>query len=142
VTIRDLRADDYDELAALWREAGLPYKSKGRDTRERIAREIAGPCSIFLAAEEDSHLVGAILGTHDGRKGWINRVAVLPTHRRRGIARALVVAVEERLDALGIEIFVCLIEDWNRESLAFFEALGYGVFPDIHYLSKRKHPDV
>lgn len=140
--IRDLKAEDYNELIALWEAAGLPYRPRGRDGRDRITREIAGDCSIFLAAEErGERLVGAVLGTHDGRKGWINRLAVRPEHRGRGIGRALVAAVEERLRAIGIEIVTCLIEDWNEESMAFFERVGYVRHPDIVYFSKRRSPE-
>jgi len=140
--IRDLKAEDYDELIALWGAAGLPYRPRGRDGRDRIAREIAGDCSIFLAAEErGERLVGAVLGTHDGRKGWINRLAVRPERRGRGIGRALVAAVEERLRAMGIEIVTCLIEDWNEESMVFFERIGYVRHPDIVYFSKRRSPE-
>jgi GNAT superfamily N-acetyltransferase len=74
----------------LWQESGLPYRPDGRDRRERIARELAGPCSTFLAAEEDSRLVGAVLGTQDGRKGWINRLVMAPSRRREGVGEALV----------------------------------------------------
>jgi ribosomal protein S18 acetylase RimI-like enzyme len=140
--IRDLEPEDYDELVALWDAAGLPYRPRGRDGRDRIACEIAGGCSIFLAAEEqEGRLVGAVLGTHDGRKGWINRLAVLPERRGRGIGRALVAAVEERLRAMGIEIVTCLIEDWNEPSMAFFERIGYVRHPDIVYFSKRRSPE-
>ena len=141
VKIRDLRSEDYDELVALWKAAGLPYRPRGRDGRDRIAREIEGNCAVFLAAEEDERLIGAVLGTHDGRKGWINRLAVHPEYRKRGIGRALVVEVERRLTALGIEIETCLVEDWNEGSLAFFERIGYVRHPDIVYLSKRRFPD-
>jgi|GEM_PF-3309845 len=48
--IRELTVNDYDALVALWKEAGLPFRPNGRDQRERIAREITGPCSIFLVA--------------------------------------------------------------------------------------------
>jgi ribosomal protein S18 acetylase RimI-like enzyme len=140
--IRDLEPEDYDELVALWDASGLPYRPHGRDGRDRIAREISGGCSIFLAAEEqEGRLVGAVLGTHDGRKGWINRLAVLPERRGRGIGRALVAAVEERLRAMGIEIVTCLIEDWNEPSMAFFERIGYVRHPDIVYFSKRRSPE-
>ena len=140
--IRDLEPEDYDELVALWDASGLPYRPRGRDGRDRIAREIVGDCSIFLAAEEqEGRLVGAVLGTHDGRKGWINRLAVLPERRGRGIGRALVAAVEERLRAMGIEIVTCLIEDWNEPSMAFFERIGYVRHPDIVYFSKRRSPE-
>ncbi len=139
--IRDLESQDYDDLVALWKATGLPYRPRGRDGRERITREMGGGCSVFLAAEEDGALIGAVLGTHDGRKGWINRLAVLPERHGQGIGRALVDAVERRLHANGIEIVTCLIEDWNEDSRVFFERVGYLRHPDVHYYSKRESPD-
>lgn len=139
--IRDLGLEDYDGLIALWEEAGLSYRLHGRDGCERIAREIEGACSVFLAAEEGGRLIGAALGTHDGRKGWVNRLAVLPEHRGRGIGSALVAEVERRLLEKGIEIVTCLIEDWNESSMAFFERIGYVPHRDIVYYSKRRSPD-
>jgi len=96
----------------------------------------------FMEWKEIASLVGSILGTHDGRKGWMNRLAVVPEYRRNGIARMLITETEKRLAGLGIEIFACLIEDWNLSSLQFFKELGYTKHYDIHYLSKRKHTDV
>ena len=133
--------DDYDDLIRLWEAAGLPSRPHGRDSRDAIARQMEEDTSIFLGAEEDGKLVGAVLGTHDGRKGWINRLAVHPTHRRRGIGRALVCAVEARLEAMGIGIIGSLIEDWNDDSVAFFARLGYVAHTDIVYFSKRRSPE-
>jgi len=142
VLIRELTVNDYDALVALWKETGLPYRPNGRDQRERIAREVAGPCSIFLVAEIERCIVGAVLGTHDGRKGWINRLAVSSRYRRQGIATALVAAVEGPLSGMGIEIVACLIEDWNNDSQTVFEHLGYRYYPDVHYYTKRKDDEV
>ncbi len=142
VEIRELTLDDYDDVCALWEEVGLPFKPDGRDRREGIAREIAGPCSVFLVAKEDGRLVGVVLGTHDGRKGWINRLAVSPDQQRGGIAAALIDAVEERLSRRGIEIFAGLIEDCNTRSMIVFECLGYTRYDGIIYYTKRKHPKV
>lgn len=139
--IRSLRDDDYDQLIALWEAAGLPYRPHGRDDRARIAREMAGDCSVFLVAEEGRELIGCVLGTHDGRKGWINRLAVLPARRRNGVARRLVAEVERRLLDRGIEIMTCLVENWNADSMAFFERIGYVAHPEITYYSKRRSPD-
>lgn len=141
-TLRDMTIDDYDAVVALWKKAELPYRPKGRDQREKIAREIGGPSSIFLVAEVDGEVLGAVLGTHDGRKGWINRLVVTPEHQRKGIGGALVSEVEARLDAIGIEIVACQIEDWNSESITFFKRIGYRHHDDIHYFSKRKHAGV
>lgn len=139
---RALRAEDYDALVALWETAGLPYRPRGRDTRERIAREIAGPCSAFLGIERDGKLVAAVLGTHDGRKGWINRLAVDPEHQGTGIGRRLVEALEAHFAALDIHIVACHIEEWNDASRAIFEHFGYVHHPEIHYLAKRNAPEI
>ena len=142
INIRKLTIDDYNALCALWKEAGLSYRPNGRDTRENIASQIEGECAIYLGAEEDDKMVGVILGTHDGRKGWLNRLAVAPEYRKRGIAAMLVRAVEERLLDRGIEIFACQIEDWNEASMTVFDNFGYTRHDDIIYFTKRLHPDV
>jgi len=142
ISLRPLTIDDYDGLRALWEEAGLPYRPNGRDTRENISSQMRSDCSIYLVAEEDGKMVGAVLGTHDGRKGWINRLAVAPDQRKRGIAAMLVRAVEERLLERGIEIFACQIEDWNEPSMTVFDHLGYTRHDDIIYFTKRLRPDV
>jgi len=139
--IRELAADDYDALVALWTAAALPFRPNGRDTRECIAREIEGPCSVFLKATVGGRLIAAVLGTHDGRKGWINRLAVHPEHQRQGTGAALVRELEARFKAMGIQIVACMIEDWNETSMEVFEKLGYRQHPEIAYLTKRAHPD-
>jgi GNAT superfamily N-acetyltransferase len=142
IKLRDLCIDDYDDLIRLWDEAELPYKPDGRDKRENIDRELAGTAAIFLVAEIDGQLIGSIFGTHDGRKGWINRLAVAPAHRRKGLAARLLREVEKKLYDKGIEIIACLIEDWNKTSMEAFQKMGYKPHNDIMYLSKRKHEDV
>jgi len=142
IEISELQPSDYDRLIEIWRESGLSYRPKGRDTRPRITREMAGPCSVFLGARSEGAIVGVVLGTHDGRKGWINRLAVLPAWRGRGIARKLVREVERRIHAQGIEIVTCLIEEGNESSMRFFEALGYVEHRECIYYSNRLSPDV
>jgi ribosomal protein S18 acetylase RimI-like enzyme len=138
--IRDFRIGDYDAVAALWTDAGLPFRPNGRDRREAIAREIEGDQALFLVAEEGTRIVGVVFGTHDGRKGWINRLAVAPDLRRRGVGRTLVDEVEARLRRLGIVIAACLIEEENEISQAVFADLGYKRHPEIVYYAKRFTP--
>jgi ribosomal protein S18 acetylase RimI-like enzyme len=133
---------DYDTLITLWNDAQLPYKPKGRDRYDKIEYELKRGNAIFLVAEINGKLVGSILGTHDGRKGWLNRLAVAPEFRRQGIARMLVTEVERCFSELGIEIVACLIENWNTESIQVFERLGYKRHSDIVYFTKRRNADV
>lgn len=132
-----LGADDYERLLALWETTDLPIRPKGRDSREAFAAQMAGGTQTVLGIEADGELAGAVVVTHDGRKGWINRLAVHPDHRRQGIARELLAASEETLKAEGIHVIAALIEGENPASYALFDAAGYVVHHDIAYLTKR-----
>jgi len=142
--IREFRIEDYARVMEIWAEGGLPLKPKGRDSRENIARQVKMPNVLFLVAEEGegSRIIGTVLATHDGRKGWINRLAVDATLRKQGIGARLVREAERRLEALGMDILACLIEDDNAVSMAVFEKLGYKKHPEIIYFAKRKYPGV
>jgi len=139
--IRALDANDYDRIREIWSLAGLSFRPNGRDDRAHVQEEMERDTAIFLGAEIGGELVGVVLGTHDGRKGWINRLAILPTYRKQGIAKALTIEVERQLNELGILIVTCLIEGGNDASTAFFQSLGYIGHPDIAYYSKRQSPD-
>ena len=141
ITIRRFEMKDYPEAIRLWRLVKLPLKPKGRDQRKAIKKEISRTdTNIFLVAFKGKDLIGTIIGTHDGRKGWINRLAVHPDFQKQGIARQLVNEVEKRLEKQGIDITACLIEDYNRDSMDFFQKIGYLKHDDVIYFSKRKYP--
>lgn len=141
IVLREYRPEEYGALIRLWEEAGLECKPAGRDRRDRIDQELTRRNAIFVIAESGGRMVGSLLGTHDGRKGWINRLAVTPEFRGLGVGRMLVEEVEKRLSEAGIEITACLIEQWNSESMEFFEKLGYEKHRNVFYFTKRRHPD-
>lgn len=141
--VKRLTKDDHSRIMALWEAAGLHCKPKGRDTYEGFGAQLASGIQIALGVEDEvGELIGVALTTHDSRKGWINRLAVHPAHRRRDMARELIVAAEKTLREQGMNIIAVLIEPGNDVSLALFEAAGYVDWPDMHYLSKRDSDDV
>ena len=137
LVIREFNIEDYRQIISLWDKVNLPYRPEGRDSPANITQQIANGTTIFLVVESDDKLVGTVLGTHDGRKGWINRLALDPEYRRRSIARRLVNELERRFDKLGLEVIACLIEGHNAVSLEVFKKLGYNYY-DVRYFSKRK----
>ncbi len=141
VRIRPLRLRDYDDMIALFRACGMEPKARGRDSRPAIARQLRAHPGLYIGAFDGSRLVGAVLGTHDTRKGWINRLAVHPAYRRRGLARRLVRACERALRAGRIEMFCALIETDNAASEAVFRSLGYEVV-DILYARRKLRDDI
>jgi ribosomal protein S18 acetylase RimI-like enzyme len=140
-TLRYLTVDDYDAIIHLWKQAGLQsLRLQGRDSRDAFAAQLAaGQRAIGL--EDKGQLVGAVLVTHDTRKGWINRLAVHPDHRRKGYATELIAAAEQELRAMGLRVFAVLIEADNDVSQQLFAREGYKAH-DIVYMSKRNSDNV
>jgi ribosomal protein S18 acetylase RimI-like enzyme len=135
--IRKLTTTDYEELISLWSRANLPFKPRGRDSRQAIAAQMNASPDFFLGAFEDRRLVGTAVLSSDMRKGWINRLAVDPHYRRRGVAKALIEESEETLRNHGLKIFCSLIEGSSKASKALFKKCGYIEHTDISYFSKR-----
>jgi N-acetylglutamate synthase len=137
-----LTAEDHDAVLALWQQAGLSIRPAGRDSRTQFAAQLANGTQTVLGVRDGDRLIGVVVATHDGRKGWINRLAVHPDFRRRGLGLYLIAEAERVLREQGMQIIAALIEDWNESSLGLFERAGYVLHRDIHYLTKREHDDV
>jgi N-acetylglutamate synthase len=85
----------------------------------------------------EGRVIGTVLGTHDSRKGWVNRLAVDIQHRRKNIANKLISEVEKWFKSNGLDVFACVIESDNTVSMELFSKLGYLEW-DVRYYSKRK----
>lgn len=142
IRFKKFSINDYHAILSLWKLSGLFIKNKGRDHPAKIHEELKYGIAHFILAEYESELIGIALITHDGRKGWINRLAVHPNYRRKGVAKLILNKAEKYLYKIGIEIIACLIEDQNQKSLELFKKMGYVEFKNMHYLTKRKYPEV
>ena len=140
--IRKLTISDYEEITKLWARANLPYKPRGRDSKEAIAVEMKANPEFFIGAFEDNRLIGTVIVTCDMRKGWINRLAVDPGYRKHGVAKILVAESEKILRKHGVRIFCALVNDDNAASQALFKKCGYVGHQDITYFSKRNGDEV
>ena len=141
--LRTLTMNDYTAMIKLWETAGLPFKPRGRDGREAIARQMRENPDFFIGVfDENGKLLGVVVLSCDGRKGWINRLAVHPEYRRRGVAKTLIAEGEKVLRKRGMLIFCALIEDYNEVSKSLFRKCGYVEHRDIIYFSKRDSEEV
>ena len=141
ITLHDLGTDEYDEILVLWERAGLPVRPEGRDAPDRFARQMADRRQRIVGLRANAKLIAVVVLTHDGRKGWINRLAVDPAYRRRGLAGRLIAEAERWfVEDQGLEIWAALIEGENRDSQALFTALDYRRH-DVVYVSKRTRPE-
>ena len=137
VTIRPISYDEVEHLIRLWSEAGLPIKPEGRDTIENLRTQFLESPDLFIGAFAEGIMIAVVMGSDDGRKGWINRLAVMPEWRRCGIASTLIEACEAALRRRGRQIICTLIEEYNDVSKDLFVASGYKREDEIIYYAKR-----
>lgn len=141
-TTRRLTIDDYDALIRVWADSGLPYKPRGRDSRDKIEKQMSLYHCGFFGVFDGGKLVGAVVATYDGRKGWINRIGAHPDYRRQGIAGMLIKECETFLHGLGAEVIGALIEQYNFPSMELFQKNEYLFHEGLYHFSKRRSKEV
>ncbi len=141
IEIRTMTGAELEHLPALWRVADLPFRPHGRDTYPALEAQWRVNANGFIGALDRGTLVGSVVATDDGRRGYINRLAVHPNFRRRGIAMQLVEAAERLLTQRGLTVITALIEDTNVASRTFFTSQGYQHLPEVLYYTKRESPE-
>ena len=130
-------------MIKLWQKAGIEIKIKGRDHPNQLEKQLDSDNVVLFGKFKEEKLIGIILVSHDGRKGWLNRLAVHPSYRRQGIAKELISTAEEYLmDEYGIEIYSALIFKDNIASTTTFRSLGYEKWDEVSYYSKRTNLDI
>lgn len=115
-----------DQVVAMW-ETIFAYPAPHNRPSLSIDRKIGVRDDLFFVALDGTEVVGTTMAGYDGHRGYIYSVAVLPSHRKQGIATALVTRAEEALAARGCPKINLQILEGNEDVAAFYASLGYAV---------------
>lgn len=131
--MQELRQEDFEPVMALWNSTpGV----RATETPEEFARILArNPCLSCVARLNDE-IVAAILCCHDGRRGYLYHLAVAESHRRQGIARAMVDRCLELLTELGINRCTLFVVADNEDGITFWKRTGWRERVDLKAMAK------
>jgi N-acetylglutamate synthase len=135
IQISSMTPCDLDEVLRLWAAtAGVGLNES--DTPEQLQAFLDRNHSLSLVARNGSRLVGAVLCGHDGRRGYLHHLAVVPEYRGQGIGRRI---VEECLAALAaLQILKCNIFLYtdNDSGQQFWDRCGWAARADLKVLQR------
>jgi ribosomal protein S18 acetylase RimI-like enzyme len=132
-----MKISDYEQVYNMWLSCvGMGFNNVD-DSKEGIERFLKrNPTSCFVAIEDDT-IVGAVIASNDGRRGYIYHLAVNPKYRKKGIGTSLVNNVMIALENLGISKVALLTFKRNEVANAFWEKQGFSAREDLNYRNKQ-----
>jgi ribosomal protein S18 acetylase RimI-like enzyme len=136
--IRPYQRQDETDVIDLWRRCDLvvPWNNPQLD----IERKLKVNPELFLVGLIGGKIVATVMGGYEGRRGWINYLAVCPDHQRSGLGRKIMEAAEAKLRALGCPKINLQIRTGNVAVIKFYESIGYSI-DDVVSMGKRLKAD-
>ena len=126
---------DYEQAAAFW--AAMPEVGlDDADAPENMERFLTRNPGMSFVARHEGKIVGAVLCGHDGRRGYLHHLAVLPQYRNRGIGRELADRCLRALAAAGIERCNIFIYAENEQGKRFWRKTGWSTYEGLELMFK------
>jgi ribosomal protein S18 acetylase RimI-like enzyme len=121
---------DFEAVRTLW-ESCEGVGLSDADRPEALSAYLKRNPGMSCVALQGDRIVGAALCGHDGRRGYLNHLAVSPSDRYRGIARRLVTHCLEALQNDGVAKCHLFIFSTNAEGRNFWQRVGWELRSDL-----------
>jgi putative acetyltransferase len=127
---------DLNDVLVLWSTAeGVGLNES--DTPDQLRAYLDRNPNLSLMARDGPRLVGAVLCGHDGRRGYLHHLAVLPEYRGRGLGRQMVEGCLAALGARGVlKCNIFLYAD-NEPGERFWNRCGWSARSDLKVLQRQ-----
>jgi ribosomal protein S18 acetylase RimI-like enzyme len=128
IQLRAMTAADIPAAHQLWQATDGVEVGDG-DSPEDLARYLKRNPGLSTVALENDRMVGAVLCSHDGRRGFIYHMAVAAECRGRGIGQAIMKRSLAALKAEGIPRVLLLVAADNEGGRKFWLKTGWEEMP-------------
>jgi ribosomal protein S18 acetylase RimI-like enzyme len=129
-TLRVMTLDDYEAVIDLMkRTPGVTVRDA--DSRESTARYLERNPGLSFVAETERAIAGCVMCGHDGRRGYLQHLVVLPEYRRQGLAASLVECCLSGLEREGIVKCHLDVIRTNTAAARYWSGQGWNLRTDI-----------
>nr|WP_232349202.1 GNAT family N-acetyltransferase [Vibrio navarrensis] len=125
---------DYDSVMTLWGQTEN-LALKDADSRASIAAYLTKNPGLSFVAIDGQDIVGAVLVGTDGRRGYLQHLAVDLHYRGQKIAQRLVQSATEALAQQGIAKTHLFVLSNNLSAQDFYLKLGWQARDEIRMFS-------
>ncbi|WP_136442842.1 GNAT family N-acetyltransferase [Pacificoceanicola onchidii] len=144
MTVREARASDAEEVAALWNtvidHTAITFTTE-RKTAAKLAQDIAHRGPLFLIAESDGHVRGfATAFQFRGGPGYSytfeHSIQLAPEARGLGAGKALMATLEDNLRRHGAHSLFAGVSGENPSGVSFHKAIGFhevAILPEVGF---------
>ena len=128
--LREVTDQDIPTLVVVLRTAFEEYRGRldppsgaHTETVEKVRQKLTTTCAVVAVINQE--VAGCVFYQPENDLMYLERLAVLPLYRRRGLAKALIDYVEARARALGLSHVRLGVRVVLRDNWAYYERLGY-----------------
>ena len=124
INYRVMEIQDYEDVIALWR-ATEHMSLRDADSRANISAYLERNPGLSFVALFNEQVVGALLVGTDGRRGYIQHLAVSADLRGKGIGKRLVGMCVDALAEIGIMKTHLFVLNDNHAAQNFYAKLDW-----------------
>nr|WP_152913306.1 GNAT family N-acetyltransferase [Vibrio parahaemolyticus] len=115
---------DYDDVIKLWGQTeGMSLRDA--DSKESINNYLIRNPNLSFVAVSANEIVGAVLVGTDGRRGYLQHLAVSSNFRGKSLGRKLVSQAISALANVGVPKTHLFVYNENVNAQQFYEKLGW-----------------
>ncbi|MGR5167484.1 GNAT family N-acetyltransferase [Vibrio astriarenae] len=128
---------DYLQVIKLWQGTDAMLLREA-DSLANIDKYLSHNSGLSFVAETNQEIIGAILVGTDGRRGYVQHLAVKESMRGEGLGARLIDSALEALSTIGIEKTHLFVANENIGAQRLYEKLGWFPRDEVRMYSFNK----
>ncbi|MBY9013581.1 MAG: GNAT family N-acetyltransferase [Candidatus Lokiarchaeota archaeon] len=131
--IEKFKMQYYHDIVELWRRAGIGVGSS--DTKDEVAAVLERNPDLFLVGKEDGKIMAGVIGTFDGRRGYVHHLTVDPDYQKKGYGKLIMDELIELFRNMKVHKIHLFIQKTNSQVVEFYNKFGWEIRDDIIMMS-------